>query len=105
MEQSDEKGLIAKYGLLAIFIMIGATTQVLLSNQKKRLNMWQNVAIFFSCCLVGGTWAIYFDGNTKMLAITGLVSAIGYNLTKGIMLMVKDPETLKEIIKERVSKL
>lgn len=105
MAHDDEKSIIAKYGLLAIFIMIGATTQVLLSNQKKRLNWWQNAAIFLSCCLVGGTWAIYYDGHTNMLALTGFVSAMGYNVTKAVLLMVKDPEILKQIIKDRANRL
>jgi hypothetical protein len=105
MEHSDKEGLLAKYGLLAVFIMIGATTQVILSNQKKKLSTWENVGIFLSCSLVGGTWALYFDGNSKMLAITGMIAAIGYNLTKGILLMVKDPESLKQIIKDRINKI
>ena len=105
MEQSDEKGLFAKYGSLALFILLGATTQVLMSNQRKKLTFVQNLAIFLSCCLVGGTYAVYFYNNKSALALSGLVAAIGNHVTTAIILIAKDPNTFKEIIKDKISKL
>jgi len=70
---------IIKYGLLVAFVTFGGVAQVLLSNQKEKLNFIQNLAIFFTCCLIGGSWGYYFVDNRTMLTMSGIVSLLGYH--------------------------
>lgn len=91
---------ILKWGMVIVSIFFGAAVQMLVSNKTKKLSIIENCAIFFSCCLVGGTYAVVTmkHGSEFWVSLSGLVTIIGYNVVTFIIMTSKDPVKLKELI-------
>ena len=88
-------------------IILGSAAQVVMSNQKKKLNWKENATIILTCGLIGGTWALYWHekNNTSMILMTGIISLIGNNISKALVLIARDPKFFIQIIKDKINKL
>ena len=87
-------------GFITILLIFGGSfTSVVLANQKRRLSKWANISIFCCGSIVGYTYYA-ITKKTWYVDFTPCISIFGYQIIHGIGIILNDPKSFKEIVKE-----
>lgn len=99
--------LATKWGFVAISVITGAITQVLIINSKEDLTLKQIAAIFFSGSIVGGSYGYWcvLGGYKVAACITGVITLTGYNITAWVIAASKDPAQVKAFFVDSIKRL